>query len=311
MSSRLLYNEAPLCLSPTLAKYLGLKESIVLQQIHYFIEANRSANRNYQDGRYWTYSSYPEWQRNCFPFMSISTIKRIIRGFEKDGILVSFCPNKSGFDQRKWYSIDYDKLDERIKQEEEKDNQKSNIPEKAEENMEFGAENTDRGGQFDPTPVQAEPPYNINNNIDSITKIYTKNQLNVLNGTSCDKHKDVRCGDKPFDPMILKRQVIGCCHDIGIMDVTEIDTLFKVIRCYYAKYRSTFMEEHPRLSTYAMKRVIDELRDKLTGYEPNELCELIDQHFNTVYGGMGTDYNLCHFCSGEIMQNRSYETFGV
>lgn len=299
--SKLLAGGSPLLVSPMMAFLLGMNEAILVQQIHYYIEINQKAERNYHDGRYWTYNSYTEWRRTCFYFWSESTMIRTFKSLEKDGILLTGNYSQYPGDRRRWYSIDYDRLDMVLKRKWEEKHE--SLPEDVE---------------FENEVVKLTTPSNQNDQINNIYYIYnnktetsTKTSLNVLNGTSCDKHKDVRCGDKPFDPTILKRQVIGCCHSIGIMDDTEIDTLYKVIRYYYTKYRSTFMEEHPRLSAYAMKRVIDELRDKLTGYEPNELCELIDQHFNTVYGGMGTDYNICHFCSGEIMQNRSYETFGV
>lgn len=301
MSNKLLYDEAPLCVSPTLATIFGLNESIVIQQIHYFLEINRKSGHNYVDGRYWTYNSYADWKRECFPFWSDSTIKRTFKSLERDGLLITGHHSNNSRDQRKWYTIDYEKYAERI---DEYQKWQMDLPKDDVAEQDTMVKLTTPYGQNDLM-------YNIYNIYSNSTKTSTKNSLNVLNGTSCDKHNDVRCSNNPFDPMILKRQVIGCCHNIGIMDDTEIDTLYKVVGYYYAKYRSTFMEEHPRLSTYAMKRVIDELRDKLTVYEPDELCELIDQHFDTIYGGMGTDYNICHFCSGEIIQNRSYEVFGV
>lgn len=294
--SKLLFDEPPIAISPTLATILSLNEAVVLQQVHYYVELAKKTNHNYVDGRYWVYNTYEEWRDRCFPFWSLNTIKRTFASLENSGIIVSANHNKSGLDKRKWYSINYDVLDSKVSDFENRDKE----------------EDTDRPKMGRSNDPKCTNLYNIYNNIDNKTKTSTKNTLNVLNGTSCDKHKDVRCIEKPFDQKILERQVIGCCHNIGIMDVTEIDTLFKVIRCYYAKYRSTFGEDHPNISNGAMVRVIDALHDKLNGgYEPNELCELIDQHFNTVYGGMGTDYNICHFCSGEIMQNRSYEVFGV
>ena len=101
-TSKLLINEPPLLISPTLASRVGLNEAILLQQIHYWIQG-QGKERN---GRRWTYNSYSQWQKQ-FPFWSTITIRRIIRHLEKAGVLISCVLNKGG---TKWYSIDYDKL---------------------------------------------------------------------------------------------------------------------------------------------------------------------------------------------------------
>ena len=61
--SKLLLDENPLMIMPQLAVKIGLNESIVLQQIHYWLEINRKADKNKRDGFYWTYNSYKEWQK--------------------------------------------------------------------------------------------------------------------------------------------------------------------------------------------------------------------------------------------------------
>lgn len=106
--SRLLMDEAPLVIQPSLAVLLGLNEAILLQQIHYWI--TRSSHKDTQ-GRAWAYNSVAAW-RDQFPFWSISTIKRGIAALEKMGILLSCNHNKASFDKTKWYTIDYDRLAE-------------------------------------------------------------------------------------------------------------------------------------------------------------------------------------------------------
>ena len=60
--SKLLLNTYPLIVLPELAQAIGLHEAIVLQQLHYWIEINRKADRNSHNGRYWTYNTYESWQ---------------------------------------------------------------------------------------------------------------------------------------------------------------------------------------------------------------------------------------------------------
>ena len=65
--SRLLFDKHPLVVIPELAKIIGLNGAIILQQVHYWINYNRKAGKNYKDEEFWTYNSYEEWQRQ-FPF---------------------------------------------------------------------------------------------------------------------------------------------------------------------------------------------------------------------------------------------------
>lgn len=104
-SKNLLIQEYPLVVLPSLAKVIGLNKSIVLQQIHYWLQTSQHI---YNDKK-WVYNSYDEWHKQ-FTFWSIKTIKRIILSLEKDGLVISDNFNKLKIDRTKWYSINYDKL---------------------------------------------------------------------------------------------------------------------------------------------------------------------------------------------------------
>jgi hypothetical protein len=102
---RLLLDEPPLLLLPTLAALIGINEAIILQQINYWIQASK----NIQDGFQWTYNSYKEWQKQ-FPFFSKETLGRTIRHLEQMGLLITSVGNQKKFDRTKWYRIDYEAL---------------------------------------------------------------------------------------------------------------------------------------------------------------------------------------------------------
>ena len=57
MDTKLLLDEYPLLVLPKLAEKIGLNESIVLQQIHYWNVQNERIKNNFKDGHYWTYNS--------------------------------------------------------------------------------------------------------------------------------------------------------------------------------------------------------------------------------------------------------------
>lgn len=103
--SRLLINENPLMVVPSLADRIGLNEALVLQQIHYWLEKSK----HHIKGKKWVYNTYEEWQKQ-FPFLSVSTIKRTFHSLEKLGIVVSDNWNTLKMDKTKWYSINYEAL---------------------------------------------------------------------------------------------------------------------------------------------------------------------------------------------------------
>ena len=111
-SSKLLFNEEPIVINKLAAKVLGLNEAIVVQQIHYWLEINRKAKKNFYDGRTWTYNTYDEWQEENFDFWSTRTLKRIFTGLFDKGILLKGNYNTYKYDRTMWVSIDYNKLDE-------------------------------------------------------------------------------------------------------------------------------------------------------------------------------------------------------
>jgi len=108
--SKLLYNKQPLVIDSDLAKLIGLNETIILQQIKYWLRINEDTNKNFNDGYYWTYNSYEKWKKQ-FPFWSVKTIQRIISSLEKSGLLVTANYNTLKIDRTKWYRIDYKVLD--------------------------------------------------------------------------------------------------------------------------------------------------------------------------------------------------------
>jgi DnaD/phage-associated family protein len=105
MATRLLLDEEPLVILPSLAATIGLNESIVLQQLHYWLERST----NVHEGHTWVYNTYEEWQEQ-FPFWSESTIRRIITKLEKQGFIITGNFNRSKIDKTKWYRINYEKL---------------------------------------------------------------------------------------------------------------------------------------------------------------------------------------------------------
>lgn len=97
---------------------IGLNESIILQQIHNWLNINEKADINYYEGKYWIYNTISDWQ-DQFPFWSYDTVKRTLKSLRNMNLLLTGNFNKSDYDRTLWYTINYDevsKLDEKLEQ---------------------------------------------------------------------------------------------------------------------------------------------------------------------------------------------------
>lgn len=276
--SSLLFDEPPLVVSPTLATIIGLNEAIVLQQIHYWLQINKKTNNHYRDGRYWTYNSIPQWRENNFPFWSESTVKRTFSSLEKKGIVLSAkLYDGHSYDQRKRYSIDYEKLQETINDYEE------NLP----------------SGQNDPMDEV--------NMIRSNTETSKETSFNVLNGFSSQKTVG-------FSSSILQKQIIGSCHRNGVDSSDLINEVIYIIRYFYSRYSMYFGTEHPRINNKTMdsvvRNIIDGTENMIVGglldaVDRDDYVLMIDKYFDTYF--KNCDYNIQHFMTSGIRELRYYE----
>lgn len=126
--------------------------------------------------------------------------------------------------------------------------------------------------------------------------------------------KEIKSYDNfSFSFSILDKQIIKCMRLIGYDDSECINNAIKIVNYYYSRYMKTFDEEHPRLSEKAMCSMLERLvfGSDLTSDNDMDIdmyVDMIDKHFETYYGGSGTDYNICHFMTEEVRNNRFYET---
>lgn len=106
-SNRVLLDERPLVLQPSLATAVGTDAAIVIQQLHFHL-ANPD-NGRIHDGEQWIFKTYEDWRKHDFPFWSERTIRRILSTLEKGGMIVS-CQPEGRDNRRKYYRIDYARL---------------------------------------------------------------------------------------------------------------------------------------------------------------------------------------------------------
>lgn len=145
-------------------------------------------------------------------------------------------------------------------------------------------------------------------------------ELNV-NGAKLQSnvmHDSERCA-MPFDSRelsnnvndfnfgIIRKEVITACRNYGVTDSHDIENAMCVVKYYLESFKNVFMENHPFISQSAMNGVIERFfaGSDIAECDPEVYFELIDKHFSTVYENC--DYNICHFMTDGIRQNRAYE----
>lgn len=105
---KLLIDDQPLQVLPSLAKAIGLNEALILQQIHWLLLRSKKEF----NGKYWVFNTYEEWQEKHFRFFSVSTIRRTINRLEELDLLISTTEfNQMKVDKTKWYTINYEALE--------------------------------------------------------------------------------------------------------------------------------------------------------------------------------------------------------
>jgi len=104
MANKLLIDEEPLQVLPSLAKAIGLNDAIFLQQIHYWLRRSKHEH----DGCKWIYNTYEQWQ-DQFPFWSLDTMQRIAKRLVEAGLIQVEQFDKK-WNKRNWYTINYDAL---------------------------------------------------------------------------------------------------------------------------------------------------------------------------------------------------------
>jgi len=87
-----------------IAKEHGIDRAVIIHNLAFWHKTNQANERNYFDGKYWTFNSSKAFHE-IFPYFSQSKIKRILGDLEDNHTIVSGVYNKHKFDRTKWYAI--------------------------------------------------------------------------------------------------------------------------------------------------------------------------------------------------------------
>lgn len=282
----------------------GLNKAIFLNQLNYWIELNEKTGINFQDGYYWSYSSYPKMIERDFPYWSVDTLKRAVTSLEKYGIVISANYNSMKMDKKKWYRIDYKRLQEvidTVKHHDELANSdvsaicsdvdakctdgESNVSRAIKENKynkDHSKENNDKDCILSNTEKktlsytdkdnQTSAPNNYNKlniyNIPPRTKEQKANRYSSKNQSSLLDYKDEdveKLVTEIYESIYGANENIFEDHDI-CLSIFLITEFFKK----YQKYRE---EKHPLVTPSQAKNILKMIRNPDTDMAKDDLVD--------------------------------------
>jgi hypothetical protein len=189
-TSKLLLDEQPLQVLPTLAVSLGLNRAMFVQQLHYWLQKPSAHVREDEEGveRRWVYNTFEGWHEQ-FPFWTSEAIRKIVTPLVAKGIVVATDHfNERKGDRTKWYSIDYAALNELLDGGEE-------ASEAAPENRPQAQKHPDKSTEQPENPPVLEP--------DKFTERYQR-EPETNNRDSVLQTGDRPKGDGPPKPVSTK-----------------------------------------------------------------------------------------------------------
>lgn len=278
-----------LIINTELALVLGdLNESIVLNQLNYWLEINKKANKHFIDGRFWVYNSYTEWKENDFPYWSEKTIQRIFTRLVNKGIVVTANYNEMSIDRTKWYSINYTALKDIVD------------TYNTEQISDLDKLSSSSGQNDKPIPEITTKDYNNTSPTELNTDKSVLSPTELHTSLPGGRKADTNSKDKW---VVTKKHIISVMDRLGYGEIADItQNAIEIFRYYYVMYKQKTGIPHPRLND---KTMTDTLRNFIIGTADVNDCsvelyeDLIDMHFSNNYG-KEIDWSIRHFMTEDV-----------
>lgn len=293
-----------LIVNTDLALVLGdLNEAIVLNQLNYWIEINKKAEKNLIDGKYWVYNSYSDWRINNFPYWSEKTIQRAFTRLENKGVVISANYNKLAIDKTKWYTIDTDKLQELV---DKFESDKDNMTNRHDNMTDRKDKMTCREGQSDRTLPEITT--------ENINRDYITENKYALSESKDSSRGDIYAfsaekGESKSD--VIKNLAVEFA-DCEPSD-WRIEELKHIIDYFLEQYNKTQNISHIHITEQALTKIVINYFEPVGNYMSDNSAyefddyykELIDYYLQTKYkiNGKEVTKSLQHFMSGMIKEN--------
>ena len=205
--TKLLLNEAPLVILPSLAKSIGLNGAIFLQQVHYWLG---KAKTEFNQSK-WVYKTLEEWVKE-FPFWSEATIKRVIKMLKEKSLLKIEKLSKS---RTNYYTLDYEKLEDLTGQDEPM--QEVNVTQSLAQSEPKEEVNVNQStAQNDPLPI-------YNENQETTTETTSKNTAEIKKYKKSSRSKKVSWEELGEIEKNEAREEIRKIEDSKVLSLEEFE----------------------------------------------------------------------------------------
>lgn len=87
-----------------IATEYGMECAVIIKYLYFWIKKNQVCEKNFHDGRYWTYGSVKAFCE-LFPYMGDKKLRNAFKKLEDNGLIVVGNYNTLPFDRTKWYSL--------------------------------------------------------------------------------------------------------------------------------------------------------------------------------------------------------------
>lgn len=322
----LLPDEHSMLVYAPLAKAIGLNESIFVCQLHYWIENKRISGAEKIEGRYWVYNTFEEWQKQ-FCFMSLRTLKTVVKKLKDSGIVLTGNFNSKKFDRTTWYTLDYQRLNEIYKAEKESPivqilhDENADIAPPIPYTTSYTTSNNSNkinGVSSDTQRTIYRPKDDVNFQVESSNTLSTEKDT-FKDSTSfspyCDNNDSTNVGTLDISSPSgmttnlyynIERAKIACDQ----LELTESQRteILRIVKFFFETYRKYRGEEHPVLSQNLMDRVVMSIHDDDIPADSEIYTDIIENYFRN--GSLKCDFHIQHFVSGDVRKFRSYECYG-
>lgn len=310
----------------SVAADVGINAAVLFYNICYWVEENKTNERNFINGKYWTYNTIKALQ-TMFPEMTKNQIEYALKKLKDNGYIESATLSEDTRDRTNYYTVcDIEKwiLCEK------KSNGISENSDMATENSNMTSEKSDMFNiLYNNKNINTDNKQSDNNNTNNSHKGKNINKVNEQVKTSFSEKKlthtqksaKQRYLDKKADEFEMLNNILLICN--SDYDEQIGNEIFKSLEHYFERYTQKTGLIHPILKTETLEEIID----KMANYsdmkyfhfgniaeQEGAFIKIIDAFFDGDFGsvtGQRTNWHLPHFMSDGVLDRLTQRIWGA
>lgn len=295
----------------SVAADVGINAAVVFYNICFWVEENYANNRNYINGKYWTYNTVKAF-RTIFPEMTGKQIEYALKKLKDGGYIESAILSEDTRDRTNWYTVcDFKKWisqNEDIPQEKEVSSENSEMASEDSGlfNNIYNNKNTDTDNK-----QSDNKPTNNSHKGKNINSVNAKVKTSLSERKQMPKSAKQKYLDMKSNEIDMLNRVYNICQEN--YDEPIADEIYNTIEHYFEKYTEKTDKIHPILTDNTLRDIIERMANfSDTEYEhfenvigqPGVFIKIIDSYFGGDYGSMKgyeTNWHLPHFMSEGVL----------